>query len=126
DLLVRDRLLQTEAEGEAATVSISHEKLFEAWPALQNYISVNKKSLMDQTLLENRARKWIDMGKPWFGGLASGRELKDFRRAGVPTTQAKSYLSASNRAWWMKAVSGLALVLGFRIHRSCLAARIVG
>jgi hypothetical protein len=113
ELLVRDRLLQTEGEGEAATVSISHEKLFEAWPALQNYISVNKKSLMDQTLLENRARKWIDMGKPWFGGLASGRELKDFRRAGVLTSETKSYLSASDRAWWMKAASGLALALVF-------------
>src|SRR5262249_20802384 len=68
----------------------------------------------DQTLLENRARKWIDMGKPWFGGLASGRELRDFRRAGVPTPQAKSYLSASNRARWMKAASGLMLIRLFQ------------
>jgi len=96
-LLTDKRLLDT--EGEAATVSISHEKLFEAWPALRDYISVNKKSLMDQTLLENRARKWIDMGKPWFNGLASARELRDFRRAGVHTSQAKIYLSASNRGW---------------------------
>jgi formylglycine-generating enzyme required for sulfatase activity len=112
-LLTDKRLLHTEGEGEEATVSISHEKLFEAWPALRDYISLNKKSLMDQTLLENRARKWIDMGEPWFNGLASGRELKDFRRAGVPTPQAKSYLSASNRARWMKAASGLALALFF-------------
>ena len=79
-LLTDERLLHTEGEGEAGTVSISHEKLFEAWPALRDYISVNKKSLMDQTLLENRARKWEEMGKPRFSGLASGRELKDFRR----------------------------------------------
>jgi len=111
--LTDDRLLDTEGEGEAATVSISHEKLFEAWPALRDYISINKKSLMDQTLLENRARKWIEMGKPWFGGLASGRELKDFRCAGVVTPQAKSYLAASDRAWWTKAVGGLALALVF-------------
>src|SRR5262244_934609 len=112
DLLVRDRLLQTEGEGQTATVSISHEKLFEAWPALQNYIGVNKKSLMDRTLLENRARKWIDMGKPWFGGLASGRELKDFRRAGVATSETKSYLSASHRANWLwKGAIGLAIFL---------------
>jgi formylglycine-generating enzyme required for sulfatase activity len=112
-LLTDERLLHTEGEGEAATVSISHEKLFEAWPSLRDYISVNKKSLMDQTLLENRARKWIDMDKPWFNGLASGQELKDFRRAGIPTPQARSYLRASNRAWWMKAASGLALALAF-------------
>src|SRR5262245_21420878 len=54
--LVEGRLLHTEGEDKNATVSISHEKLFEAWPALRDYISVNKKSLMDQTLLENRAR----------------------------------------------------------------------
>jgi len=112
-LLTDERLLHTEGEGIASTVSISHEKLFEAWPALRDYISVNKKSLMDQTLLDNRARKWIDMGKPWFNGLASGRELRDFRRAGMLTPQAKSYLSASNRAWWMKAVNALALALVF-------------
>ena len=47
---------------------------------------------MDQTLLENRARKWIDMGKPWFGGLASGRELRDFRRAGVPHTASQGVM----------------------------------
>src|SRR5262245_40595276 len=70
--------------------------------------------------------QWIDMGKPWFNEFASGRELKDFRRAGVPTPQARSYLNPSNRAWWMKAVSGLVLALGFRIHRSALAARVVG
>src|SRR5262249_5655533 len=33
-LLTDERLLDTEGEGEAATVAISHEKLFEAWPAL--------------------------------------------------------------------------------------------
>jgi hypothetical protein len=105
-LLTDERLLHTEGDGEASTVSISHEKLFEAWPALRDYISVNKKSLMDQTLLENRARKWIDMGKPWFGGLASGRELKDFRRAGVPTRQAKRYLRPVTAHGGLKRLAG--------------------
>ena len=97
-LLTDERLLHTEGEGEASTVSISHEKLFEAWPALRDYISVNKKSMMDQTLLENRARKWEDMGKPWVSGLAAGRELKDFQRVGVLTVQSKQYLAASHWA----------------------------
>ncbi len=114
-LLTDERLLDTEGEGEAATVSISHEKLFEAWPALRDYISVNKKSLMDQTLLENRARKWEEMGKPWFGGLASGRELRDFRHAGIPTRLAKEYIAASRRAVLIRIGSILvpvALVVG--------------
>ncbi len=97
-LLTDERLLHTEGEGENATVSISHEKLFEAWPTLRDYIAANKKLLMDQTLLESRARKWEDMGKPRFSALASGRELKDFRRAGVPTVQAREYLNASRQA----------------------------
>jgi formylglycine-generating enzyme required for sulfatase activity len=113
DLLVRERLLHTEGEDEKSTVSISHEKLFEAWPMLRAYIATHKKALMDQTLLESRARKWEEMGKPWFNGLASGRELKDFRRAGVATAQAKNYLKASKHAWWMKTISALTLVLLF-------------
>jgi hypothetical protein len=59
----------------------------------------NKKQLIDRTLLESRARKWQEMGKPWFSGLPSGREYKDFRRAGMvglPLT--KEYLHASRRA----------------------------
>jgi formylglycine-generating enzyme required for sulfatase activity len=107
-LLTDERLLHTEGEGENATVSISHEKLFEAWPALRDYIATNRKLLMDQTLLESRARKWEDMGKPRFSALASGRELKDFRRAGVPTRQAKEYLSASRRGVWLR--NGTAIV----------------
>ena len=97
--LIRERLLQSEGEGEAATVSIAHEKLFEAWPALKDYVEQNKKTLVDRTLLESRARKWVDMGRPWFSGLSSGREYRDFHNAGraqVGTT--KEFLQASRRA----------------------------
>jgi formylglycine-generating enzyme required for sulfatase activity len=110
---VNARLLRTEGEGDTATVSVSHEKLFEAWPALRDYISENKKGLMDQTLLQSRARKWADMGKPWFSGLASRRELKDFRQTAVSTPGTKTYLDASGRAWWIKSCGGLAAVLIF-------------
>ena len=113
DVLVNARLLRTEGEGKSSTISISHETLFEAWPALRDCIAANKQALMDQTLLNGRARKWVDMGKPWFRDLASGRDLKDLRRAGVRTPQARSYLSASNRAWWMKTVTGLVLAFVF-------------
>jgi formylglycine-generating enzyme required for sulfatase activity len=112
-LLTDKRLLHTEGEGETSTVSISHEKLFAAWPALRDYIDANKKSLMDQTLLENRARKWVQMGKPRFSGLAFGRELKDFRRAGVPSREAKEFLHASRRAAWFRNGTGIVLAAIF-------------
>lgn len=36
------------------------KKLFEAWPSLKDYVTKNKKQLMDRTLLERRARKWVE------------------------------------------------------------------
>jgi len=102
ELLVRERLVHTEGEGEKSNVSISHEKLFDAWPALKEYVQANKRLLMDQTLLEMRARKWEAMGKPWFRGLAAFPEVREFRRAGVPTVLGKEYLKASRRAYWLQ------------------------
>ena len=111
DMLVTERLLRTEGKGEAATVSLSHERLFDAWPALKDYVDTHRKVLVDRTLLESRARKWAEMGKPWFSGLASGREYNDFRRAGgTATSVMRDYLDASRRAQWF--VNGaVALVL---------------
>ena len=114
-VLVRERLLHTEGEGKSATVSISHEALFEAWPSLRAYVATNRKQLMDQTLLESRARKWQEMGKPWFSGLASGREYRDFRRAGMAATPlTKEYLDASRQAKCIQAnlLGTLILLLG--------------
>ena len=112
-VLIDARLLRTEGEDAGATLSISHEKLFEAWPSLKTFVEANKKQLIDQRLLESRAQKWEEMGKPWFDGLASGREYQDFRRsmtAATPLT--KAYLDASARARWMQAgVIGIVLLL---------------
>lgn len=103
NVLVGARLLRTEGEGQRATVSISHERLFEAWPSLKDYVTKNKKQLMDRTLLERRARKWVEMDRPRFDGLASGREYRDFCRTGVtPTQEMKDYLNASRRARWIQ------------------------
>jgi len=55
---------------------------------------------MDNTLLNSRARKWEEMGRPWFSGLASRREHKDFRRNAALSALAEEYLSASSRARW--------------------------
>ncbi|MBS0151886.1 MAG: SUMF1/EgtB/PvdO family nonheme iron enzyme [Nitrospira sp.] len=111
--LVDARLLHTEGQDEEATVSISHEKLFEVWPSLKAYVEVNKKQLIDQRLLESRAQKWEELGKPWFDGLASGREYQDFRRSMTAATPLmKAYLDASSRAKWIQA-GAIGLVMLF-------------
>lgn len=98
EVLVQKRLLRTEGQGAQATVSISHETLFEAWPSLKDYIDKNKKQLIDRTLLERRARRWGERGRSWFDGLASGRECREFSRTNVtPTQEMKDYLNASRR-----------------------------
>ena len=102
NLLVQERLLHTEGEGNKASVSISHERLFDAWPSLKEYIAKNKKQLLDQTLLESRARKWLEMGKPLFSGLASRKEHNDFRQVSIHTSSTTEYLNASRRAYWLR------------------------
>jgi formylglycine-generating enzyme required for sulfatase activity len=112
-VLIDARLLRTEGDDAGATVSISHEKLFEAWPSLKGYVEANKKQLIDQRLLESRAQKWAEMGRPWFDGLASGREYQDFRRSRAAATPlTKDYLVASARARWVQAgVIGLGMLI---------------
>lgn len=106
-------MLRTEGQGEHATVLISHETLFEAWPLLKDYIDKNKKQLIDRTLLEKRAKRWAERGGSWFDGLASGRECREFYRTNVtPTQEMKEYLHASRRARWMQAgIMGFVILL---------------
>ncbi|MEO6202180.1 MAG: DUF4062 domain-containing protein [Nitrospirales bacterium] len=112
DLLISERLLRTEGEGEEATVSISHEKLFEAWPALKDYVETHKKVLIDRTLLESRAQKWAAMGKPWLSGLATGREYHDFQQAGANAGGlTKEFLETSRRARQVWMGGGLVVLL---------------
>jgi len=114
-LLVKERLLSTEGEGESSTVAVSHEKLFEAWPTLREYISKNKRELMDQAFLESRARRWERLRKP-VSSLAMGRELRDFRGVRVRTELAKQYVEASKRARWVRsgkiAILAVLVVMG--------------
>lgn len=113
DLLVAKRLLRTEGEKEQATVSLSHERLFDAWPALKNYVEKNKRQLIDRTLLESRVKRWADKGRPWFEGLASRRECRDFHHAGGTANGIiNDYLYASHRAWWVKVATIVLIILG--------------
>lgn len=113
DALVRERLLHLEGD-QNPVVSISHEALFEAWPSLRAYIADNRKQLIDRTLLESRSLKWVEMGKPWFGGLASGREYRDFQRTGtIITSITNEYLTASHRAHWAFGITSAAIMVLF-------------
>ncbi len=86
---------------------------------------------MDETLLESRARKWADGGKPWFGGLASGWERRKLQRSGVLSGLAREYLRASRRAQWIRTIGivlALALLvgLGYWLWKEGVTARYVG
>ncbi len=112
DVLIEKRLLRTEGDGADATVSISHEALFGAWPALKRYVDTHKKTLIDRTHLESRAQKWEAIGKPWLSGLATGQEFKDFRQAGLSTTTlTQEFLHASQRARQLWRAVGLMAIL---------------
>ena len=54
----RCRLLTAEGEGEESTVTIAHEKLFEAWPALARWIVENRDDLLIVRQAELEAREW--------------------------------------------------------------------
>lgn len=58
DLLIPARLLTTEGEGEESNVSVAHEKLFEAWPALARWIADNRDDLLMVRQAELEAREW--------------------------------------------------------------------
>lgn len=58
DHLATRRLLTTEGEGEESTVSVAHEKLFEAWPALARWIAENRDDLLMVRQAELEAREW--------------------------------------------------------------------
>ncbi len=103
DLLVNERLLRTEGEGEDSTISITHEKLFKTWPSLSEYIETNTKTLIDRTLLESRAKKWDGLGRPWVSGLATGKEYLDFGKVGFAGNNlTREFLRASRRATWIR------------------------
>ncbi len=58
DSLIKARLLCTEGEGSASTVSVAHERLFKAWPALGHWIEENKDELRVLSIAETEAREW--------------------------------------------------------------------
>ena len=58
NLLIKERLLSAEGEREKASVSVAHEKLFDTWSALVNWIAENKDDLRVLRQAELEAREW--------------------------------------------------------------------
>jgi formylglycine-generating enzyme required for sulfatase activity len=58
ETLVKVRLLSKQGEGDEATVSVAHEKLFEAWPALTHWIGENEEALRTLAMAELDAGQW--------------------------------------------------------------------
>ena len=58
EMLIDERLLSTEGEGENNKVSVAHEKLFQGWPALERWISDNQNDLWMKGRLAIEAREW--------------------------------------------------------------------
>src|SRR5262249_25369363 len=58
DVLISARLLSTEGGGETATVSLAHEKLFDAWRALRNWIGENQKDFFLIWRANIQAKEW--------------------------------------------------------------------
>jgi hypothetical protein len=61
-LLSKERLLFAEGEGPESTVSVAHEKLFEAWPSLTRWISENRDDLFVLRQAEIEAKEWVKHG----------------------------------------------------------------
>lgn len=58
DRLIEKRLLMSEGPGDESMVSVSHEKLFEAWPSLNRWVEENKDDLYLRRQVRRIAAVW--------------------------------------------------------------------
>lgn len=107
-----------ESNGAYPLVDLAHETLLRKdaydkpyWKTFRDRIDREKRMLEDRDRLELAAAAWERNGRPRLSGLASGRDLKDFPRAGVPSKLAAEYLRVSLWGGWLRrAFLGTALV----------------
>jgi len=90
-------------------VDLAHEILLRKdaygksyWQTFRDRIDDQKSMLEDRDRLERAAVAWNNNRRPWFGGLASGRDLRAFRRVGIPSELAAQYLRASLCGVWLR------------------------
>jgi hypothetical protein len=108
------RLLVTgrDAAAQHETVEVAHEALIREWERLQEWVDEVRERLKDQLLMDDLAAQWDKQGKPRLSGLASGRTLKRFERAGAASELSIEYLQASQaRRTLGRASAGLGLLL---------------
>jgi formylglycine-generating enzyme required for sulfatase activity/energy-coupling factor transporter ATP-binding protein EcfA2 len=107
-LLVTGRDPVTERE----TVEVAHEALIDRWGRLKGWVDKVREGLRDQLLMDELAAQWQEQGRPRLAGLASGRQLKRFERAGAASGLAAEYLHASRaRRTLGRVLGGLGVVL---------------
>jgi hypothetical protein len=99
--------VQSEAKG--TLVDLAHEALVRYdrnkkpyWKRFRTWVDKCRKRLEDRDLLEALAQAWADKGKPGLSGLASGRQLRDFRRSGTHTELPADYVEAATRLQWLR------------------------
>jgi formylglycine-generating enzyme required for sulfatase activity len=93
------------------TLEVAHEALIREWGRLREWVDRVRKQLRDQDLMEDLARGWQERG----GGLVSGRQLRDFRRAGAPSELVQRFLDASRKRLakiWAGTVMGAIALFG--------------
>ncbi len=94
------------------TVEVAHEALIREWGRLTGWVGQVREELKDQLLMDDLAEQWSEQGKPRLSGLASGRMLKRFERAGAASELAAEYLRASRARRTLGRVSaGLGLLV---------------
>jgi len=87
-LLITGRDTGTDQE----TVEVAHEALIREWDRLRDWVDDKvRKDLRNEALMEEMARSWKEHG----GGLATGRQVGDFRRVENPSALAERFLKAS-------------------------------
>lgn len=103
--LADDRLIITDEQAGRDTVTISHEKLIEAWPWLKHLVNENRELIALQNRISSDAKEWGDLQRdPSY--LYRGTRLADARakiRDGnlILGTAAQEFIEASE-AWARK------------------------
>ena len=92
------RLITTDEQAGKDTVTISHEKLIDAWPWLKKLVNENRDAIALQNEIANDAQEWDDHNQDtsylYIGGrLANAREKLEARRL-VLSDAAQAFITA--------------------------------